>query len=41
LAELHDPKKGFIVKNALNFIVGAEVYVCKSRNKKRVNQADD
>ncbi|MCI15754.1 ubiquitin carboxyl-terminal hydrolase family protein, partial [Trifolium medium] len=32
-----DPKKGFTVKNA--FIVGAEVYVCKLRNEKRVNQA--
>ncbi|XP_045795796.1 MATH domain and coiled-coil domain-containing protein At3g58210-like [Trifolium pratense] len=32
-----DPKKGFIVKNA--FIVGAEVYVCNSKNEKQVNQA--
>jgi hypothetical protein len=39
LDELHDPKKGFMVKNA--FIVGAEVYVCKSRNEKQVNQADN
>jgi len=36
LAELHDPNKGFIVKNVI--IVGVEVYVSKSRNEKRLNQ---
>ncbi|WJX79643.1 hypothetical protein P8452_62747 [Trifolium repens] len=37
LAELRDPNKGFLEKNA--FFVGVEVYVFKSRNEKRVNQA--
>ncbi|GAU17569.1 hypothetical protein TSUD_341130 [Trifolium subterraneum] len=37
LDELNDPNKGFIVEDAC--IVGAEVYVCKSTNEKRVNQA--
>ncbi|PNX65497.1 ubiquitin carboxyl-terminal hydrolase family protein, partial [Trifolium pratense] len=37
LTGLHDPKEGFIVKNAI--IVGAEVFVFKSRNEKQVNQA--
>ncbi|MCH85815.1 ubiquitin carboxyl-terminal hydrolase family protein, partial [Trifolium medium] len=37
LAELCDPNKGFLLNNA--FIVGIEVYVCKSRNEKQVNQA--
>ncbi|CAK8544218.1 unnamed protein product [Lathyrus sativus] len=32
LDELHDPKKGFILKDAC--IVGAEVYVCKSTHVK-------
>jgi len=34
LVELHDPEKGFLVKDAC--IVGAEVFVCKSTNE---NQA--
>ncbi|KAK2418609.1 MATH domain and coiled-coil domain-containing protein [Trifolium repens] len=37
LDELNDPNKGFIVEDAC--IVGAEVYDCKSKNEKQVNQA--
>ncbi|KAK2418608.1 MATH domain and coiled-coil domain-containing protein [Trifolium repens] len=37
LDELNDPNKGFLVDDAC--IVGAEVYVCKSKNEKQVNQA--
>jgi hypothetical protein len=37
LTELHNPKKGFIVKDAC--IVGAEVYVCNSSHEKKLNQA--
>ncbi|XP_050914888.1 protein RESTRICTED TEV MOVEMENT 3 [Lathyrus oleraceus] len=36
LDELHDPVKGFIVKDTC--IVGLEVCVCKSSQEKRVNQ---
>lgn len=36
LDKLNDPNKGFIVEDAC--IVGAEVYVCKSKNEKQVNQ---
>lgn len=37
LSELHDPEKGFIVKNVC--IVGAEVFVCKSNYEKQVSEA--
>jgi hypothetical protein len=36
LDKLNDPNNGFIVDDAC--IVGAEVYVCKSTNEKRLNQ---
>jgi hypothetical protein len=36
LTELHNPKKGFIVKDAC--IVGAEVLVSKSSREKQVSQ---
>ncbi|MCI39211.1 ubiquitin carboxyl-terminal hydrolase family protein, partial [Trifolium medium] len=39
LDKLLDPKKGFIVEDAC--IVGVEVFVCKSRNEKRVIQANN
>jgi hypothetical protein len=37
LADLHDPNKGFIVKDAC--IVGVEVFVCRSSHEKPMNQA--
>jgi len=37
VAELRDPKKGFIVKDVC--IVGVELFVCKSSHKKPINQA--
>ncbi|MCH88540.1 ubiquitin carboxyl-terminal hydrolase family protein [Trifolium medium] len=37
LADLHDPNKGFIVKDAC--IVGVEVFVCWSSQEKPMNQA--
>ncbi|CAL5194381.1 unnamed protein product [Lathyrus oleraceus] len=37
LDELHDPENGFVVKDSCMF--GAEVYVCKSRHEKPVNQS--
>ncbi|GAU17574.1 hypothetical protein TSUD_341180 [Trifolium subterraneum] len=37
LTELHNPEKGFIVKDTC--IVGAEVFVSKSSREKQVNQA--
>jgi hypothetical protein len=37
LDKLNDPNNGFIVEDAC--IVGAEVYICKSTNEMRLNQA--
>lgn len=37
LSELHDPEKGFIVKDTC--IIGAEIFVCKLTHEKPVNQA--
>jgi hypothetical protein len=37
LVELHDPQKGFIVKDVL--IIGAEVFVGKTTCENRVSQA--
>jgi hypothetical protein len=36
LTELHNPEKGFLVKDAC--ILGAEVYICNSSHEKKLNQ---